>query len=67
MALWAALAAVIVTVELIGFVDAKDGWPTASELIKRYRRRHRWLRWLLIAAAFLAGPLIYLHLVAEAF
>jgi hypothetical protein len=67
MVIWAIVATIAVTLELIGFVDAKDGWPTASQLIKQYRQRHPWVRGILLTAAFLAGPLIYLHLIADVF
>ena len=67
MVLWLTLAAAIATLEVVGFVDAKDNWPTASQLIKQYRRKHPWVRRTLLLLTFAVGPFIYLHLIAEVF
>jgi hypothetical protein len=64
---WALVVGAVVALELVGFVDGAAGWPTASQLVKRWRGRSRVRVAVLTAALVVAPVVLWLHLVAEAF
>lgn len=65
--LWGVLSGAFVTLEAIGFIDGKAGLPTASQLVKKWKRQSAAHRILLTALLAVAAPILYLHWVVELF
>lgn len=65
--LWAAFAAAFLALELIAWIDGREGLPTASVLVKRWKNNRKWFRMFTTAVLFLAGPVLYLHWIEELF
>lgn len=67
VALWIMVTSAWLTLEGIGFVDKADGLPTASQLVKEWKRKSRRNRTILTVLLFAAAPILYAHWVAEWF
>lgn len=65
--LWGILTGAFLLLELLGFIDDNDDLPTASQLVKLWKRRGRVERLTLTVALGAVGPLLYAHWVAEWF
>lgn len=67
MWLWLIVSAVLVTIESLAFADGAEGLPTASQVIKAWRRRTKTRAALLTGVLIVAPIVLFLHLVLELF
>lgn len=65
--IWVLLSGMMLLLEVIAFVDGREGLPTASQLVKRWRGHSAAHRAILTALLALVGPILYLHWVVELF